>query len=456
VLRLRPVAAGIFSAAVAFAQPFVLENFSATGAAGAVRPDSTWVGNVQRLTESIVVGGTAKDDNGWGGTSAGLDLSAMRFVTITGQRNAGNDAPFVVLELRDANLNPHVVSVSSAQFSNTAPTAVEVSLGTWSTGFNPAQVREWTIGGGTVGLLPFSMTLDQIAFAASGSALAPLITAQPVDLLAASGGSAAFTVAAAGATSYRWLFGGVAIPGATSAKLQLTSITASSSGEYQAEAVNANGTTASRRAVLRVVDLQATHGLAAGGPTGYSAGSAITLTATMTYSGQPGTVVWRVLPPADWQLVAQASQAPASAPSVGATGLLEWRWTTLPPSPVTISYTLSVPPETLGPKSVTAQVQVTNGEITGSVLAKPDPLIVSIAPRPHSADLNGDYRIGLIELTRVIELYNTRNVGLSRRTGAYLPDISGEMVSPPIPPRPARARFPVTTTPTHRGTPRSA
>jgi len=244
--------------------------------------------------------------------------------------------------------------------------------------------------------------------------------------LAASGGSAAFTVAAAGATSYRWLFGGVAIPGATSAKLQLTSITASSSGEYQAEAVNANGTTASRRAVLRVVDLQATHGLAAGGPTGYSAGSAITLTATMTYSGQPGTVVWRVLPPADWQLVAQASQAPASAPSVGATGLLEWRWTTLPPSPVTISYTLSVPPETLGPKSVTAQVQVTNGEITGSVLAKPDPLIVSIAPRPHSADLNGDYRIGLIELTRVIELYNTRNVGLSRRTGAYLPDISGE------------------------------
>ena len=424
--RLSPVAAAIFSAGVALAQPVELENFSATGATGAVRPGSTWVGNVQRLTETIVVGGTAKDDNGWGGTSAGLNLSAMRYVTITGQRNAGNEAPFVVLELRDANLNPHVVSASSAQFSNTAPTAVEVSLGTWSAGFNPAQVREWTIGGGTVGLLAFRMTLDHIAFAASGSALAPVITAQPADVLATLGGSAAFTVAAAGATSYRWLVGGIAIPGATAATLQLPAITASSAGEYQAEAVNANGATASRRALLRVVDLQGAHALAAGGPAGYSAGSAITLTSTVTYSGQPDTVVWRVLPPADWQLVAQTSQATTSTPSVGATGLLEWRWTTLPPSPVTISYTLSVPPETLGPKSITAQAQVTNGGLTGSVLAKPDPLIVSMAPRPHSADLNGDYRIGLIELTRVIELYNTRNVGLSRRTGAYLPDISGE------------------------------
>jgi len=423
VRRLRPVAVAIFSAVVAFAQPVELENFSAAGATGAVRPGSTWVGNVQRLTETIVVGGAAKDDNGWGGTSAGLDLSAMRYVTLTGQRNAGNEAPFVVLELRDANLNPHVVSVSSAQFSNTASTAVEVSLGTWSAGFNPAQVREWTIGGGTVGLLPFRMTLDHIAFAASGSALAPVITSQPVDLLVASGGGATFTVAAAGATSYRWFFGGTQISGATSATLQLSAATASSAGEYFAEVVNQNGTTPSRRALLQVVDLQGSHGIASGGPAGYNAGSSISFSATITYSGQPGTVIWRVVHPIDWQLTTQTSQVNPTSPGIG---VLEWRWTALPASPVTITYTLSVPPETLGSKSITALAQVTNGGLTGSVLAKPDPLIVSMAPRPHSADLNGDYRISLIELTRVIELYNTRNVALSRRTGAYLPDVSGE------------------------------
>ena len=80
--RLRPFAAGLFTAAIALAQPVELENFSATGATGAVRPGSTWVGNVQRLTDTIVVGGTAKDDNGWGGSSAGLDLTAMKFVTM--------------------------------------------------------------------------------------------------------------------------------------------------------------------------------------------------------------------------------------------------------------------------------------------------------------------------------------------------------------------------------------
>jgi len=426
VRRLRPFAAGLFTAAIALAQPVELENFSATGAAGAVRPGSTWVGNVQRLVDTIVVGGTAKDDNGWGGSSAGLDLTAMKFVTITGQRNAGNEAPFVVLELRDANLTPHVVSVSSTQFSTSGPTAVEVPLGAWAAGFNPAQVREWTIGGGTIGLLPFRMALDQIAFAASGSASAPVITSQPVDLLVASGGGATFTVAAAGATSYRWFFGGTQISGATSATLQLSAVTASSAGEYFAEVVNQNGTTSSRRSLLRVVDLQGAHGIAAGGPAGYSAGSSITLSSTISYSGQPGTVSWQVLIPADWQLTAQTSQAASAFPSVGASGLLEWRWTVLPTSPVTVTYTLSVPPETLGPKSITAQAQVTNGGLTGSILAKPDPLLVSMTPRPHSADLNGDYRIGLIELTRVIELYNTRNVGLSRRTGAYLPDVSGE------------------------------
>jgi hypothetical protein len=50
------------------------------------------------------------------------------------------------------------------------------------------------------------------------------------------------------------------------------------------------------------------------------------------------------------------------------------------------------------------------------VLVKPDPLVAAPALH-HSADTNRDYRLGLLELTRVIELYNTRN-GTSR-TGCY-------------------------------------
>ena len=37
--------------------------------------------------------------------------------------------------------------------------------------------------------------------------------------------------------------------------------------------------------------------------------------------------------------------------------------------------------------------------------------------RPHQADLNGDWRLSLLELTRVIELYNYRSGG--QRTGQY-------------------------------------
>jgi hypothetical protein len=42
----------------------------------------------------------------------------------------------------------------------------------------------------------------------------------------------------------------------------------------------------------------------------------------------------------------------------------------------------------------------------------------------HSADTDGDFRLSLFELTRVIELYNTRNGGT--RTGGYRVDGAGE------------------------------
>jgi len=55
-------------------------------------------------------------------------------------------------------------------------------------------------------------------------------------------------------------------------------------------------------------------------------------------------------------------------------------------------------------------------------LARPDPLTVSQF-KTHSADVNGDGRVNLTELTRVIEIYNTRNGTF--RTGAYANAVVG-------------------------------
>ena len=50
------------------------------------------------------------------------------------------------------------------------------------------------------------------------------------------------------------------------------------------------------------------------------------------------------------------------------------------------------------------------------MLAKPDPLVVR-SQVAHSADTNRDFQISLMELTRVIELYNYRSGSI--RTGQY-------------------------------------
>jgi hypothetical protein len=127
------------------------------------------------------------------------------------------------------------------------------------------------------------------------------------------------------------------------------------------------------------------------------------------------------MPPTGWSFASDAGTAPQTKPAVNSTGLLEWTWTgTLPTSPVTFTYTLNVPADAAGAQSITGQVRITQSGATGLILAKNDPLIVPAAILPHTADTNGDYHLNLVELTRVIELYNVR-IGTTR-TGAYAVD----------------------------------
>lgn len=88
----------------------------------------------------------------------------------------------------------------------------------------------------------------------------------------------------------------------------------------------------------------------------------------------------------------------------------------MPPSPVTFTYTLSVPAGESGPKELIAVALVRPSGSLLQMLAQPDPLVVSAATA-HSADTDKNLRISLVELTRVIELYNTR-LG-TVRTGRY-------------------------------------
>jgi hypothetical protein len=102
---------------------------------------------------------------------------------------------------------------------------------------------------------------------------------------------------------------------------------------------------------------------------------------------------------------------------MGDTQELDWAWSNPPASPVTFTYTLNVPAGTTGSQTIQTFVilRLSGGDF--QTLAQPDPLVINPSYY-HSADENHTGQISLLELTRVIELYNTHNG--TTRTGAYL------------------------------------
>ncbi|HEY0946205.1 MAG TPA: immunoglobulin domain-containing protein [Opitutaceae bacterium] len=78
------------------------------------------------------------------------------------------------------------------------------------------------------------------------STAAPVISTQPVSQTIAPGGSVTFKVTAAGdGLSYQWLKNGVAIAGATSSTLTVSSLTTANAGDYSVRVTNAAGSTTS-------------------------------------------------------------------------------------------------------------------------------------------------------------------------------------------------------------------
>jgi hypothetical protein len=134
---------------------------------------------------------------------------------------------------------------------------------------------------------------------------------------------------------------------------------------------------------------------------------------------------WQVLLPPGFSYVSDTATTAETRPLAGATGLLEWSWTTVPTSPVTFTFSLNSPSTVAGAAALSALgvLRLEGMPAAIQLLAQPEPLPLT-AFTPHSADLDRNFRISLLELTRVIELYNTRDG--ANRTGCYRLDPAGE------------------------------
>jgi alpha-tubulin suppressor-like RCC1 family protein len=206
-------------------------------------------------------------------------------------------------------------------------------------------------------------------------------------------------------------------------------------------AISAGNSQSATQAVLQleIVAAPPLTGVAAHADSGsgvYFAGDTVTITNTLTYTGTVTGLTWQVLLPDGWSYASGSGSDGQTKPAVGATGLLEWAWSTVPASPVTFTYTLTIPGAATGPQQLAALVGLQGGRPT-QVMARPDPLGLSKGTTYHAADTNRDWKLSLLELARVIELYNTRNGG--SRTGCYGVQSGSEDGFAPAPTRAANA-----------------
>jgi beta-glucanase (GH16 family) len=104
-------------------------------------------------------------------------------------------------------------------------------------------------------VFPQVLAVDWVrVYTSEATASAPVFTAQPSAATVAAGGSASFSVTVSGQPepTLQWQRDGVNLPGATSATLKLSNVTAADAGSYRVIATNSAGTTTSDAATLTV------------------------------------------------------------------------------------------------------------------------------------------------------------------------------------------------------------
>lgn len=262
-------------------------------------------------------------------------------------------------------------------------------------------------------------TGDSPTVAVTVRILAPSLTTGLVGATVTAGTPHTLTVQAAGSPplAYQWYHAGVALTGETEPQLALGATGPADEGDYQVRVSNAAGSVASATVRLAVLPVGVTvRARQATTVVTFARGDAVAVTGRVDFLGAPVEVVWQGLWPADWMLRATGATTPAAdtLPPDGANDESEWRWANPSAGSVALACTLAAP-DAPGNVELVALVAVTTADGSVSVLAEPDPLVLQ--DTQHSADTDGDRRVSLAELLRVIELYNTR-FGTAR-TGRY-------------------------------------
>jgi alpha-tubulin suppressor-like RCC1 family protein len=256
---------------------------------------------------------------------------------------------------------------------------------------------------------------------------APTIVRHPSSFRVAGGSTVVFSAEAGGtgALTYQWTRNGSPIPGATGANFTLPRVQSADVGVYAVTVSNSVGAVTSSSASLEiapagsvVIATQAVPG------SEYRAGSTVTVNNTFSFGSGVTGLAWQLILPAGWSYVSGGGAEGEIKPTVGTTELLEWAWSSTPVSPATFTVTLSVPASETGAKALSALVISRSNGTANTELVNPSPLNLSSTPTLHSADTNRDRRISLLELTRVIELYNARSGSV--RTGQYTEQAGSE------------------------------
>lgn len=225
---------------------------------------------------------------------------------------------------------------------------------------------------------------------------------------------------------YQWFKDGETIAGATGDTLLINGATTDDVGAYTVKVTDDIDSLTTTPSELNLVELLANQ--SSTGP-GYRLGQPIRLTVKIRYTGTPDTVSLSVLPPASvdglgWAYLESNDSGANTSPTVQQIDLWEWSWT--PPSAageIELSFLVSAPQGISGDQAFVGTVSKTTAGVSESAMAQPDPLLVVPAGSYHTADTDGDFRLSLGELLRVIEIYNTRRG--TARTGRYRMSVQG-------------------------------
>ena len=166
----------------------------------------------------------------------------------------------------------------------------------------------------------------------------------------------------------------------------------------------------------------------------------MTLTIQAVYKGTVGHLGVRLVAPAvtnaKWTF--QSASGTTVQPVAGDVSPWEFSFTTTPTSPVTFTVTLNYANDLADPNDgvvsselFTAYALQGNQVATDAHGASIQTTLTLTEAVYHTADTNQNMRLGLDELLRVVQIYNTRNANV--RTGAYVLDaILGYVPDPSV------------------------